>query len=101
MGEGNGNPLQCSCLENPRDGGAWLYIYIYINMSVCVCVRVCAQLLQPCPTVCDPMDCSMPGSSWPWDFSGKNTGVGCHALLQRIFLTQGSNLCLLYWQVGS
>ena len=23
MGEGNGNPLQCSCLENPRDGGAW------------------------------------------------------------------------------
>ena len=24
IGEGNGNPLQCSCLENPRDGGAWL-----------------------------------------------------------------------------
>ena len=23
IGEGNGNPLQCSCLENPRDGGAW------------------------------------------------------------------------------
>ena len=23
VGEGNGNPLQCSCLENPRDGGAW------------------------------------------------------------------------------
>ena len=23
MGEGNGNPLQCSCLENPKDGGAW------------------------------------------------------------------------------
>ena len=23
MGGGNGNPLQCSCLENPRDGGAW------------------------------------------------------------------------------
>ena len=29
-----------------------------------------------------------------WDFPGKNTGVGCHFLLQRIFLTQGSNLCL-------
>ena len=27
----------------------------------------------------------------PWDFSGKNTGVGCHFLLQGIFLTQGSN----------
>ena len=23
IGEGNGNPLQCSCLEDPRDGGAW------------------------------------------------------------------------------
>ena len=23
IGEGNGNPLQCSCLENPRDGGVW------------------------------------------------------------------------------
>ena len=31
-----------------------------------------------------------------WDFSGKNIGVGCHFLLQGIFLTQGSNLCLLH-----
>ena len=31
----------------------------------------------------------------PWDSSGKNTGVGCHALLQGIFLTQGSNPRLL------
>ena len=30
----------------------------------------------------------------PWDSSGKNTGVGCHALLQGTFLTQGMNLCL-------
>ena len=32
----------------------------------------------------------------PWDSSGKNTGVGCHALLQGIFATQGSNLGLLH-----
>ena len=31
----------------------------------------------------------------PWDSSSKNIGVGCHALLQGIFLTQGSNLCFL------
>ena len=40
----------------------------------------------------------------PWDSPGKNTGVSCHALLQGIFLTQGSNchlLHLLHWQVGS
>ena len=34
----------------------------------------------------------------PWDFAGKNTGVGCHFLLQGIFPTQGSNPCLLHWQ---
>ena len=33
----------------------------------------------------------------PWDFPGKNTGVGCHFLLQGIFPTQGLNLWLLHW----
>ena len=50
------------------------------------------------------MDCSPWGSSVPGDSPGKNTGLGCHALLQGIFPTQGSNLlllCLLHWQVGS
>jgi len=37
----------------------------------------------------------------PWDSPGKNTAVGCRALLQGIFLTQGSNLHLLHWQEGS
>ena len=32
----------------------------------------------------------------PWDSSGKNTGVGCHSILQGIFLTQGSNPGLLH-----
>jgi len=32
----------------------------------------------------------------PWDLPGKNTGVGCHFLLQGIFPTQGSNLHLLH-----
>ena len=38
----------------------------------------------------------------PWDSPGKNTGVGCHFLIQGIFPTQGANpalLCLLHWQV--
>ena len=34
----------------------------------------------------------------PWDFPGKNTGVGCHSLLQGIFLIQGSNLGLLHFR---
>ena len=44
-----------------------------------------------CPTPCDAMDCSPPGSSAHGDSPGKNTRVGCHALLQEIFPTQGSN----------
>ena len=59
---------------------------------------------QSCPTRCDPMDCNPPGSPVHWDSPGKSIGVACHALLQGIFPTQGSNpriLHLLHWQVGS
>ena len=51
---------------------------------MCVCVQLC-------PTLCDPLDWSF----CPWDFQGKNTGVGCHFLLQGIFLTQGLDLALV------
>ena len=57
---------------------------MYINAVLCL-------VTQSCPTLCNPMDCSLPGSSVHGDSLGKNTGVGCHALLQGIFLTQGSN----------
>ena len=56
---------------------------------------------QSCPTLCDPMDCSPPGSSVHGNSPGKNTGVGCHAFLQGIFPTQGSNPGLLAWQADS
>ena len=48
------------------------------------------------PALCDPMDCGPPGSFVHGDSLGKNTGVGCHAILQGIFLTQGLNWGLLY-----
>ena len=41
-----------------------------------------AKSLQSCPTLCDPIDDSPKGSPHPWDSPGKNTGVGCHFLLQ-------------------
>ena len=46
---------------------------------------------QSCPTLCNPMDYSPPGSSVHGDSPGNNTEVDCHALLQGIFPTQGSN----------
>ena len=56
---------------------------------------VLVPITQPCLTLGDPVDCSPPGSSVHEIFQGKNTGVGCHSLLQGIFPTEGSNLCLL------
>ena len=51
--------------------------------------------------VCNHMDDSPPGSSSPWHFPGKNTGVGYHFLLWGIFPTQGLNSHPLHLQVGS
>ena len=41
-----------------------------------------SEVAQSCPTLSDPMDCSLTRLLCPWDSPGKNTGVGCHCLLQ-------------------
>ena len=72
---------------------------LYDIMTFWIISWQCAVLClvtQSCLTLCDPMDCSPPGSSVHGDSPGKNTGVGCHALLQGIFPTQGSNPGLLH-----
>ena len=69
--------------------------------KMCICVVRCL-VAQSCPTLCNPMDYSPPGSSVHWDSSGKDTGVCCHALLQGNFPSQGLNAglplcrCILY-----
>ena len=50
-----------------------------------------SDVAQLCLTLCDPMDCSPTRLLCPWDFPGKNPGVGCYFLLQGIFPTQRSN----------
>ena len=60
LGEGNGNPLQCSCLENPIDRGAWRSTVHWVAKSW---TAAAAKLLQSCPTLCNHMDCSLPGFS--------------------------------------
>ena len=65
-------------------------------------ILVCAHCVARCSVMSDSF-----ATPWthqvlcPWDFPGKNTGVGCHFLLQRIFPSKGLNLrllCLLHWQ---
>ena len=50
----------------------------------CMKVKSESEVAQSCPTLCDPMDCSLPGSSVHGTFPGKSTGVGCHCLLQLV-----------------
>ena len=58
--------------------------------------QLCVFVVQLYPALCDPMDHSPPGSSVHGDSPGNNTAVGCHSLLQGVFLTQGLNPSLLH-----
>ena len=113
VGEGNGNPLQCSCLENPRDGEAW-WAAVYgvtqsrtrlkrlSNMScgriflswLTISVLHTKRLSQDRFHICIHMwrhVLQPTGLFRPWSSPGKSTGVGCHFLLQGTFPTQGLN----------
>ena len=56
------------------------------------------SVIQSCPILRDPMDCSLPGSSVLGIILLRNTGVRCHFLLQGILPTQGLNPRLLHCQ---
>ena len=53
------------------------------------------EVTQSCPTLSDPMDCSLPRLRHPWDFPGKSTGVGCHRLLRHAGLKEAKRLAFL------
>ena len=88
----------CSLFEN-------IFNWSIVDLQGCVSFRYVCRLshfkhVQLCVT---PWTVA-PQAPLLWDSPGKNTGVGCHALLQGIFLTQELNLCLqhlLHWQAGS
>ena len=67
------------------------------SIDKCMCACSVAEL---CLTLCDPMDCSLPGSFGHGIFQATILDC-CHFLLQGIFMIQRSNLCLLHWQVDS
>ena len=89
------------CTMQPLWNIVWRFLKKIKNRTaLCVCVKSLqsCRLLAPVWTVA-PLGSFLHGGS-----PGKNTGVGCYALLQGIFLTQGLNLhllCLLHWQAGS
>ena len=88
----NPGPLHWSAVSHwgRRKGESeWVTVFC---VRVCLCVCVCVFSVM---SNCNPMDCSPPGSSVHGIFQVKNTGVGCHFLLQEVFPTKGSNQCLL------
>ena len=85
--QGQGLLSETVCVSHSAEPG-------HETRSLCVCARsVVSDSVQPHGLRPAVLPC-------PWDFPGKNTEVGFHCLLQGIVLTQGSNLCLLHWQVG-
>ena len=58
----------------------------------------CCSVTKSCPTLCDPMDCSPPGSSVHGIPQARILEWDCHLLLQGIFPNQGSDSHLLHWQ---
>ena len=107
IAEGNGNPLQCSCLENPRDRGAWWAAIYGVTQSrtrlrwlsssssssplSIQCLSKWKWKLVSHVQLCHPI-----GLYSPWYSPGQNTGVGSHFPLQGVFPTLGSNLGLPY-----
>ena len=70
---------------------------VWFNVA-CVCAQSLSHIqLLAAPWTAARLFC-------PWNSLGKNTVMGCHFLFQRIYLTQGSSMCLmclLLWQVDS
>ena len=96
-GRGSGSPRSSWLLrDNVYCLQLWLRCPLFCNQGMTpetLSPPLCGHcfVAQSCPTLCDPMHCSPPGSSVHGDSPGKNAGVGCHSLLQGIFLTQGLN----------
>ena len=85
-------PLQCSCLENPRDGGAWWAAVYGVAQSRTWLKRLSnsgSSSRSVEPNSLQPHGLEPTRLLCPWDFPGKDNGVGCHLLLQGIFPTQG------------
>ena len=86
QGEGTENGLKVM--------GKQLKMIIQPELIVLInCWNICS-VAQLCPPLCDSLDCQPLILFSFWEFPGKNTEVGCHFLLQGIFLVQGSNLHL-------
>ena len=93
----HGNSLQYSCLENLMDREAWQTLVHRAAKNQTQLKRLSIHRSVSCSVMSDslwPHGLELARLFCPWDFPGKNTGVGSHFLLQGIFPTQELNLGL-------
>ena len=96
-------PILCSRLTlqvSARRQQACLKFCHRTTLSPWPQMRITCPLIHPVVPLCDPHGPQPARLRCPWYSPGKDTGVGCHFLLQGVFQTQGLNLCLLHGQVG-
>ena len=74
-----------------------------LRISLCADIfeQLCCWVAKSCPTLLRSHGLQPARLLCPWNFLGKNTGVGCYFLFQSIFPTHGLNLHFLHWQVSS
>ena len=85
IGEGNGNPLQCSCLENPRDGGAWWGAVSGVAQSRTRLKRRSSSSMLP------------EGTWWIFNVYSLNYSLNCTVLLSKIHVNR-YKICTKYTQ---
>ena len=80
-------PLRTGVIPSP----VWALWIVPSDPSRWFFPRVCVVAANSCLTLCDPLNCSLPGSSFHGDSPGKNTGVGSRSLLQEILPISSGN----------
>ena len=102
IGEGNGNPLQCSCLENPRDGGAWWAAIYGVTQRRTLLKRLSSSssspsTFLPSSPVCCPVDnCSQSSLIWNLKFFSQTLEKKyfLHSLNSRTVVNDCLSVCL-------
>ena len=100
IGEGNGNPLQCSCLESPSDKGAW-WVAIYgvaqsrtqLKQLSSSSNSVCTKSLQSCLCLCSPINCSLPHFSAHGILQARRNPIHLKKKKKKWSQTHSMNVC--------
>ena len=96
IGEGNGNPLQCSCLENPRDGGAWWAAVYGVAQSRIQLKRLSSSILGFVTLSClgKSREATVPLLG---DFAPRDGSTVFHTLTSLSYSDQRNDVIMLTW----